>query len=60
VGVMCDSRFERSERKEEDVEVTVAPGTMVSLSMVARRPRWEVEVMRDPRADLSSWEALQC
>jgi hypothetical protein len=59
LGVMWDSRFERSERNEDDVEDTVAPGTMVSLSIVARRPRWEVEVMSDPRADLSSWEALQ-
>jgi hypothetical protein len=30
---------------------------MVSFSMVARRPRWESDVMRVPRADLSSGEA---
>ena len=58
LGVMCESRLERSEKKEDEVEGIVAPGTMVSFWIVAMRPRWEVEVMRDPRADLSSWEAV--
>jgi hypothetical protein len=55
---MCDSRLERSLRKEEDVEVIEAPGMMVSFWIVAKRPRCEVELMRFPRADLSSWEAI--
>jgi hypothetical protein len=33
------------------------PGRMDSFWMVARRPRWVVEVRRAPRADLSSWDA---
>jgi hypothetical protein len=59
LGVMCDSRFERSERKEDELEVIEAPGMIVSFWMVARSPRCEVEVMRLPRADLSSWEATE-
>jgi hypothetical protein len=39
------------------LEDMVPLGTMVSFWIVARMPRWEVEVMRVPRADLSSWEA---
>lgn len=54
LGVMCVSRADRSERKDDDDEGMLAPGTMVSFWIVARRPRWEVEVMRFPRADLSS------
>jgi hypothetical protein len=42
LGWMCEERLERSER------------TIVSFWIVARRPRWEVEVMRLPRAVLSS------
>lgn len=57
-GVTCESRFERSDRKDDDDEGTVAPGTMVSFWIEARSPRWEVDVMRDPSADLSSWEAI--
>jgi hypothetical protein len=38
-------------------EGMVAPGMMVSLDMVAIRPRCEVEVIRLARADWSSWEA---
>lgn len=51
-------RFERSERKDDEPEEIVAAGTMVSFSMVAKRPRWEAEVTRVPRADLSSCEAV--
>lgn len=57
--MICDSRLERSERKEDDDEDIEPPGTMVSFSMVAKRPRWEGDVMRLPRADLSSWEAMR-
>jgi len=39
VGEMWEERFERSERKEVDVDSMAAPGVMVSLSIVARRPR---------------------
>jgi hypothetical protein len=55
---MCVLRFERSSRKVEAVEEIVAPGTMVSLSMRAMRPRCEEETMSSPSADLSSWEAV--
>jgi hypothetical protein len=60
LGVTWEERLERSDRKEEEEEVEgmEAPGMMVSFWMVARRPRWVVEVMRLPRADLSSWEAV--
>jgi hypothetical protein len=50
-------REERSDRKEDEVDGIEAPGTMLSFWMVATRPRWEDEVRRVPRADLSSWEA---
>ena len=50
--------MERSARKVDEEEGMVAPGTIVSFSMVARRPRWVVEVMSVPRADLRSWEAV--
>jgi len=53
-GATCDSRFARSDRNEDEVEDIVAPGMMVSLSIVARRPRCEVDVINDPSADLSS------
>ena len=33
-------------------------GMMVSFWIVARIPRCELEVMRLPTADLSSWEAM--
>jgi hypothetical protein len=49
--------LERSERKVDDEEGMVGPGIMVSLDMVAVRPRWVVEVMREARADWSSCEA---
>ena len=55
---MCVSRADRSERKDGEDEGMLAPGMMASFWIVARRPRWEVEVMRFPRADLSSWEAF--
>lgn len=42
----------------EDEEDMVAPGTMVSFWMVAVRPRWSLEVISEPRADLSSCEAM--
>ena len=42
----------------EAFEDMVPLGTIVSFWMVARIPRCEVEVMRVPRADLSSWEAV--
>lgn len=58
LGVMCEERAERSPRKEDEAEGMESPGTMVSFWMVARRPRWEVEVMRLPRAVLSSCEAV--
>jgi hypothetical protein len=54
LGWMCEERLERSERKEDEEEEMEAPGTIVSFWIVARRPRWEVEVMRLPRAVLSS------
>lgn len=38
-GVMCVSRFERSDKKDDDDEGTAAPGTMVSFWIVAMRPR---------------------
>jgi hypothetical protein len=60
VGVVRVLRAERSDRKEDEVEGMEAPGTMVSFWMVATRPRWEDEVRRVPRADLSSWEAGGC
>jgi hypothetical protein len=59
LGVMCDSRLERSERKDDELDGIEAPGMMVSFWMVASSPRCEVEVMRLPRADLSSWEATR-
>jgi hypothetical protein len=55
---MWDERLERSLVKEEYDEGIVACGMMVSFWMVARRPRWEEEVMRVPRADLSSCDAV--
>jgi hypothetical protein len=55
---MWDWRLERSARKVEEDEDTVPLGTMVSFWIVARIPRCELEVMRLPRADLSSWEAM--
>lgn len=58
LGVMCEERLDRSEEKKEDEEGIEAPGMMASFLIVASRPRWEEEVMRLPRADLSSWEAL--
>lgn len=51
-------RFERSSTKVEAVEDIVPLGTIVSFWIVARMPRWLVDVMRLPRADLSSWEAV--
>lgn len=51
MGLIWVERLERSERKEEVVEEMVGPGTMVSLEMVARRPRCVVDDSRDPRAD---------
>jgi hypothetical protein len=56
--VTCDSRLERSALNEDEVEGMVALGTMVSFCMVATSPRWEVDVIRLPSADLSSWEAV--
>jgi hypothetical protein len=56
---MWDCRFARSALKVEDDDVIVPLGTMVSFWIVARIPRWDVEVMRLPRADLSSWEAMR-
>ena len=56
---MWDERFERSDVNEEDEDEIVPAGTMVSFWMVARMPRWEDDVIRVPRADLSSWEAVR-
>lgn len=58
LGVRWLLRLERSDVKDEEEDEMVAPGTMVSFWMVARRPRWEVEVIKLPRADLSSCEAV--
>ena len=44
--------------KVDDDEDIVPLGTIVSFWIVARIPRCVVEVMRLPRADLSSWEAM--
>jgi hypothetical protein len=58
LGWMCSCKFARSEVNVEALLEDMVPlGTMVSFWIVARMPRWEVEVMRVPRADLSSWEA---
>jgi hypothetical protein len=55
---MCCWRLERSALKVDDDEETVPLGTMVSFWIVAKIPRWLDEVMRVPRAALSSWEAM--
>lgn len=54
---MCVLRLERSVRKDEEVEEMVEPGTIDSLSIVARRPRWSVDVKRVWRAAWSSRDA---
>jgi hypothetical protein len=59
LGWMCCCRFWRSEVNVEALDDIVPLGKTVSFWMVARMPRWEVEVMRVPRADLSSWEAVE-
>ena len=59
LGLMTVSRAERSERKLSPDDGMVAPGTMVSFSMRAMRPRWVEEVISSPRAALSSWDAVQ-
>jgi hypothetical protein len=56
---MWDCRFARSALKVEEDDGIVPLGTIVSFWIVARIPRWEVEVIRLPRADLSSWEAMR-
>ena len=43
----------------DDDEDIVPLGTMVSFWIVAMIPRCDVDVMRLPRADLSSWEAMR-
>ena len=55
---MRDWRLERSARKVDADEDMVSLGMMVSFWIVARIPRCELEVMRLPTADLSSWEAM--
>jgi hypothetical protein len=55
---MCGWRLARSALKVDDEEEMVPLGTMVSFWIVARIPRWSVEVMRVPSAALSSWEAM--
>jgi hypothetical protein len=57
---MCEERLERSDEKDDEDEGMVAPGTIVSLDMVARRPRWLVEDISSPRADWSSLDAGDC
>jgi hypothetical protein len=54
LGWMWDWRFERSDVNVEALDDIVPLGTTFSFWMVARMPRWEDEVMRVPRADLSS------
>jgi hypothetical protein len=56
---MWDWRLERSEVNVDALDDIVLLGTMVSFWIVAKMPRWEVEVIRVPRADLSSWEAMR-
>jgi hypothetical protein len=60
LGVMCGLRFERSDRNEDSVDVMLAPGTMLSFSMLAIRPRCVVDTISSPRAALSSCEAAPC
>lgn len=57
LGVVWEERLLRSERKDDEVEGMVPLGMMVSDDMLARRPRWVVEVMSEARADLSSADA---
>jgi len=57
LGWMWDCRLERSSTNVEALDEIVPLGTIVSFWIVARMPRWSVEVMRLPSADLSSWEA---
>ena len=58
LSLMWGWRFERSSTNVGALDDIVLAVTMVSFWMVAMIPRWLEEVMRLPRADLSSWEAV--